>query len=581
MDKRFIIALVLAAIVVLITPKLFPPAKAPAGNVPGADTTNVVPGSTSTVQPSPALTDTAGKGASPAATLAPSAPDSSAHPGATPGGPAALSVSTAPAETITVTTPKVVYRFSTVGATPVNAALRDYRSLAPQDGPVVVVRPSVPVLSYRLIAGHDTIPLDRTTFAADSTAAGAVGPLTFRTAVGKAVVAITYTFVPDSYVVRVNGTVSGVDPASMFLLLTLPRGLASGEADTLEDLRHLAYVVKPTRDDARSIAFGKLTAGQPQVENGPFDWVASKNKYFVVGVLTTRGNPPFTAATLHASAPTGKLVTTVDAQLVEPLTPQGHFGFEVYTGPQEWRRLLALGRDFEHVNPYGGIFRPVVQPFSTIVMQVLLWMHDRLRINYGWVVIIFGVVVRLILWPLNQSAMRSSIRLQRIQPELQALQKKYKNSPEKMHTEMMKLYQAHGMSPFSPVMGCLPMLLPMPVLFALFFVFQNTIEFRGVSFLWMSDISLADPYYILPVLMGISMFVLSWIGLRAAPPNPQAKMMAYVFPIMMTVFFFRLAAGLNLYYAVQNIAALPQQWVIAHERARSVVPTPAAASRGG
>jgi YidC/Oxa1 family membrane protein insertase len=132
------------------------------------------------------------------------------------------------------------------------------------------------------------------------------------------------------------------------------------------------------------------------------------------------------------------------------------------------------------------------------------------------------------------------------------------------------------MSPFSPVMGCLPMLLPMPVLFALFFVFQNTIEFRGVQFLWLPDLSLQDPYYIMPIFMGISMFVLSWIGMRAAPPNPQTKMMSYMMPVMMTVFLLRFASGLNLYYAVQNVAALPQQWMLTRERMKAApVPAPA------
>ncbi len=128
------------------------------------------------------------------------------------------------------------------------------------------------------------------------------------------------------------------------------------------------------------------------------------------------------------------------------------------------------------------------------------------------------------------------------------------------------------MSPLSPLMGCLPMMLPMPVLFALFFVFQNTIEFRGVSFLWLADISQKDPYYVLPILMGISMYFLSWIGLRNSPPNPQAKMMSYMLPAVMTFFLLNLAAGLNLYYAVQNLAAIPQQWLIARERAKSTPP---------
>jgi YidC/Oxa1 family membrane protein insertase len=165
--------------------------------------------------------------------------------------------------------------------------------------------------------------------------------------------------------------------------------------------------------------------------------------------------------------------------------------------------------------------------------------------------------------------MRSSLRMQRIQPELQALQAKYKQNPEKMQAEYMKLLHDNGMTPFSQFTGCLPMLIPMPVLFALFFVFQNTIEFRGVSFLWLADISQKDPYYILPVAMGLSMFLLSWIGLRNSPPNPQAKMFGYMMPAMMTVFFLNFPAGLNLYYAVQNLAALPQQWLIAKERAKN------------
>jgi YidC/Oxa1 family membrane protein insertase len=163
--------------------------------------------------------------------------------------------------------------------------------------------------------------------------------------------------------------------------------------------------------------------------------------------------------------------------------------------------------------------------------------------------------------------------MQVIQPEMAAIQKKYRNNPQKQQEEMVRIYREHGMSPFSMFSGCLPMLIPMPVLFALFFVFQNTIEFRGVSFLWLADISLKDPYYLLPLIMGASMYLLSWIGLRNAPPNPQAKMMSYMFPVIMTVALLNMAAGLNLYYAVQNIAALPQQWLIARERARQTAST--------
>jgi YidC/Oxa1 family membrane protein insertase len=183
-----------------------------------------------------------------------------------------------------------------------------------------------------------------------------------------------------------------------------------------------------------------------------------------------------------------------------------------------------------------------------------------------------------LLWPLNQKAMRTSMQMQRLQPELQEIQKKYKTDPDKQRDALVKLYQAHGMSPLSPMLGCLPMLLPMPVLFALYFVFQNTIEFRGVQFLWLPDISLRDPYYIIPIVMGASMFLLSWIGMRSMPPNPQTKMMSYMMPAVMTMVLLNFASGLNLYYAVQNVAALPQQWLLSRERMKAAPPTPAPAT---
>jgi YidC/Oxa1 family membrane protein insertase len=119
----------------------------------------------------------------------------------------------------------------------------------------------------------------------------------------------------------------------------------------------------------------------------------------------------------------------------------------------------------------------------------------------------------------------------------------------------------------------------MPILFALYFVFQNTIEFRGVSFLWLPDLSLRDPFYITPIAMGASMFLLSWIGMRGTPPNPQTQMMSYMMPVLFTVMFLNFASGLNLYYGIQNIAALPQQWMLSRERAKAGIPAPASTAR--
>jgi YidC/Oxa1 family membrane protein insertase len=182
-----------------------------------------------------------------------------------------------------------------------------------------------------------------------------------------------------------------------------------------------------------------------------------------------------------------------------------------------------------------------------------------------------------VLFPLNQKAMRAQIKNMAVQPLIQEIQAKHKDNPEKLQKEMMKLYKEHG---FNPLGGCLPMLLPWPVLIALFFVFQYTIELRGVSFLWLPDLSAPDPYYILPAFLGVSMFLLQWVSMRSMPQtNQQMKMMMYFMPIMMVFIFFQLASGLNLYYATANIATLPQQIWIAGERKKAQAKPPLTLSK--
>jgi YidC/Oxa1 family membrane protein insertase len=558
MEKRMILALVLTAAVVGLTPVLFPPAPRPAGS---ADSAAVAPATRE-----PAASTTAQPVAPVPVAQAPAVVDSTA----------ALPVLRA--ESTTVTTDLATYRFTSVGAAPVSLVLNRYDNLASRGRPVDLGATGSPLLRYRLVAPGDTVDLSSAAFARTSTASPGPGsPLTYQATVDGHQVTITYTFSPDSYLIGVSGRVQSpatAGTAPRFLLVDLPTGFPVTEADSVGDSRALAYAFKSERESSKSVGFGKLDPGERRLEATPLTWVAAKNKYFVVGVLTPEGDEPFSEATFTGGPRTSRDATNAMATVVERVTEDA-FSFELYAGPQEWERMLKVGREFDSVNPYGWKFmQGFVQPFATIVMRILLWMHNVLQLSYGWVLVIFGVVVRLILWPLNQKAMKSSLRMQHIQPRMQEVQKKYAGNREKQQAEMMKIYKEEGVSPFTAITGCLPMLLPMPVLIALFFVFQNTIEFRGVPFLWLTDISIKDPYYILPLLMGASMYVLSWIGLRNAPPNPQAKMMSYIFPFMMTFFLLNLAAGLNLYYAVQNVAALPQQWLIARERQKMAVKTP-------
>jgi YidC/Oxa1 family membrane protein insertase len=559
MDKRFFLALFLSLIVIALSQVLFPVAKPSQTAKTSAKNDSV---RTNPVVPSVARDTTAARDVPNTP-----APSSAAEPSS-----AIRNTPTtvlAP-EIATVTTPKAIYKFSNVGAAPLSVVIRDYANRSGSGGAVDIASPGSTLLGYQLITQTDTVDLSQVVFtpARSRTPTGDETVVYTATIQGRTI-SVSYTVPADtvaSYVVRVNGAVSGLQGPA-FLLAQLPKTLPSAEADTIADHRTLAYSLKPQRDQARSVLFSSLDPGEKRLEAGPLSWVAVKNKYFVFGILAPVNGSLFSEVTLAGGARTSKVATNAQATVVEALRNNA-FAFEIYAGPQESQRLIRMGRDFDHLNPYGWKFlQGVVHPIASKVIQALLWMHHRLNLSYGWVLVILGVLIRLALWPLNQSTMRSSLRMQELQPKLQAAQKRYKD-PVQQREAIMKVYHDAGVSPFAGLTGCLPALLPMPILFALFFVFQNTIEFRGVPFLWLHDISIKDPLYILPLLMGASMYVLSWIGMRNAPPNPQAKMMGYMFPVMMTVVLLNMASGLNLYYTAQNIAALPQQWMLARERAR-------------
>ena len=479
------------------------------------------------------------------------------------------SVVSAPAETVWVTSPTCRYGFSTVGGQLVSAELLDYRSFAPRDSgrAVQLIAPGHAVLATRLVAGGDTAALDGWSFVPSVPALRVDREhtrLSFSAERQGARVTLEYVFDPDGYRFEAIGRVTGLGPTGAVLAVGLGEGLRSVEADSTDDFRHFAMVTKATK--TQSTAFQSLQPGQIKILDGPFEWVGLKSKYFLLAALALEDNHPKFGGSIAVGGPRqGKTATRATVSVTLPVAPAGDYRFQMYVGPLEYRRLASIGHDLDDANPYGGFLRPLIQPVSTLVENVLLWMHDRLQLPYGWVLIIFGIVVRLVLWPLNQRAMESSIRMQAAAPLIKATQDRYKDEPERLQREMLKVYKEHQVNPFG---GCLPMLLPMPVLFALFFVFANTIEFRGVPFLWLPDLSRADPYFIIPVLMGASMFVLSKVGQMGVPPNPQAKTMLYFMPIFMTVLFFRFAAGLNLYYAASNIFSIPQQYLVAQRRLR-------------
>ncbi|PYO94038.1 MAG: hypothetical protein DMD62_07195 [Gemmatimonadetes bacterium] len=474
---------------------------------------------------------------------------------------------------IWVTSPLYRLGFSSKGARLVAAELLQYKSFARGDsGPVQLVPAGDAFLRHRLVlSGGDTVSLEDWSFQPSPDAAGVVvyagqgaKPLRFDAERGGSHVTLEYSFVPDRYRFEVHGSVSGLGSSGAILLLDLANGLRSVEKDSLDDYRHYSIVTKASKTERTD--FAKVRPGQRALFNGPFEWVGVKSKYFFLAALALQeGEPTFAGAVAVGGPRNGRAASRADVMVTMPVQPGGSFHYQVYAGPLENRHLAPLGHGLDDANPYGGIFRPIIQPVSVFVVNILLWMHERLHLAYGWALILFGIVIRVLLWPLNQKAMESGIRMQAVAPLIKETQDKYKDDPARLQREMLRIYKEYKVNPFG---GCLPMLLPWPVLLALFFVFANTIIFRGVPFLWLPDLSRPDPYRIIPIVLGLSMFGLSKVGQIGVPPNPQTRMMVYFMPVMMTFLFLNFASGLNLYYAAQNLFSIPQQYMIAKRRLR-------------
>ena len=544
MDRRFLAAIGLMMLVVVAPSLLY---KRPARPVPAAG----APGTIGAPDTSTAAAVREPGVPTPAPTALPIAP----------------APQVAPEDTVTVRSGLYEYSMSTRGARVISARLLRYRSMAAGDtGPVAeIIRPGDGLFALTLVTGGDTLPLRDWVFtpsATDVRVSGAT-PVTFTATRGATTVELTYTFSPDDYQIGVRGQVTGMGPTGGLLLVGLGSGIRNTEADSALNARDFALVVKPAAKDPQAIPFRKAEVGAPRVEAGPFSWAAVKSKYFVIGAFAADSAARWSAAELTREDP-AKLPHFAGLRLSLPVGASGAFGWKAYAGPMEYPRLGAIGDEFDDVNPYGWPgFRTVMRPFAIGFRAFFVWMHEHLHLGYGLVLILTGILVRVVLWPLNQKAMRSAMEMQAIQPKIQELQTRFKNDPQEMQKRMFALYKEHGVNPMG---GCWPMLLPMPILLALFFVLQGTIEIRGVPFAWFPDLARSDPYFIIPVISGLSMFALSKLGQRGLPPNPQSQMMVYMMPVMMTIFGFNFASGLNLYWVSSNLASLPQQWLLGQER---------------
>ena len=224
----------------------------------------------------------------------------------------------------------------------------------------------------------------------------------------------------------------------------------------------------------------------------------------------------------------------------------------LYIGPQEEKKLQAIAPGLERVKDY-GMFHIVAQPLFTLMS----YLHSLLG-NWGWSIVALVVLLKIAFYWLNASAYRSMAKMKAVNPRIQEMRERLKDKPQQMQQEMMRIYKEEKINPLG---GCLPIFVQMPVFIALYWVLLSSVEMRHAPWaLWIHDLSAKDPLFILPLVMMATSLVQVW--LQPAPADPmQAKMMWFM-PIAFGVMFFFFPAGLTLYYCVNNILTIAQQWFI-------------------
>jgi YidC/Oxa1 family membrane protein insertase len=303
--------------------------------------------------------------------------------------------------------------------------------------------------------------------------------------------------------------------------------------------------------------------------SGTADWISNRTKYFLTAI-----------SPISARVDEGIYFSGRGEKHNAYIKKYYDFGYNVsysdnsqgdqhrvYIGPLDHQELGKYDNDLDQLIMNNGWYESLFRFFSLIILRVLEFMH-RFIPNYGVVIIIFSVLIKLLLYPLTKKSYSSMKEMQVVQPLMTEIREKYKKDPQRMNKEMMKLYKEHGVNPMG---GCLPMLLQMPLLMALFIVFRSTIQLRGASFIpgWIDDLSRAEslltlpfsiPFYgnefnLLPLLMAVTMIYSSKMTMQ----DPKQKAMVYMMPIMMLFFFNKFPSGLNLYYTLFNLLTIIQQ----------------------
>jgi YidC/Oxa1 family membrane protein insertase len=360
------------------------------------------------------------------------------------------------------------------------------------------------------------------------------------------------TFTGGTFEIKEEVKVTNSSPAQIQgnLAFSLSSGSLTAEDDKY-NLTKIAYMMAGSleqEDSAKDLQLGVESAA-------PAQWGGIESNYFLLALVPTSADM-VVRAKLEDSV---YRLTVADQLLLDPGITQLRTA-SYYLGPKTSQDLAAMPKNLQASINY-GFFDIIAKPLN----QFLHFLHSYVG-NYGVAIIILTVIIKILFWPLSHKSYKSMEQMKKLQPMMAKIREKYADDREKMNAEIMQLYKTYKVNPAG---GCMPMLLQIPVFFALYQALLGAIELRHAAFIphlpftdmvWLADLSAKDPYYITPLVMGATMFLQQ----RMSPPmgDPmQAKIMMFM-PVIFTFLFLNFPSGLVVYWLVNNVLSIGQQWLM-------------------
>lgn len=363
----------------------------------------------------------------------------------------------------------------------------------------------------------------------------------------------TISLTPGTYLVDIAETVTNIGGTALTPVVyrQLTRDDHSPPGDTSFYSTFAGPVIYTDKDKFQKISFDDIVDGSARHATQANDgWAGIIQHYFAAAWL-----PPADALRVFYTRPAGSgLVSVGYKQPLGELAPgeSRSTNARLFLGPQDQRLLETIAPGLDLTVDYG---------FLTVIAKPLYWLLERLHAlvgNWGWAIVLLTLIVKTIFFPLQAASYKSMARMKAVAPRLQKLREQYGDDRVQLNQKMMDLYKTEKINPLG---GCLPILVQIPVFIALYWVLLASVEMRNAPWIgWINDLASPDPFYVLPLLMAISMFV--QVKLNPTPPDPvQAKVMMFM-PMIFSVMFFFFPAGLVLYWLVNNLYSIAQQWVI-------------------